>query len=272
MARVLTSGDWAPGITGERRAASTAGGGTACSTTAAYATVPDGTVYVRMFPRNFSTAVVVKWAPCPYLAVLITTDSLATDTDLSETVQDGTSGTVELDSLDTAANGGFLFVGSHVPFRGVNVDVTNVNGTSSVLTVNYWNGTTWTDTSDTDGTSSGGATFAQDGNVTWTVPSGWLKTTLRAIATPVPASSTTHIDTPLYWTRWEVSVQLDSDTTVAGMLGMPASTAYAELPTGESESFRLSKNVGGFSGVEAVTDAGTANLIVNAMTGPQGNF
>lgn len=247
------------------RTASTAGGGTALTTTAGVIAFPKGTRHLFLIPRNFATAVVVKFALNPWLVVLKTTDNLATITDYSSAAQDADAGTaVVLSSLNTAANGDYLYVGSHVPFRGVNVDVDAANGNASVLTVNYWNGSAWTDASATDGTASGGATMAQDGNVTWTVPSDWAKASLATINSPTPPMGLAYRDEPLYWTRWQVSAALDSSTTLNAMLALNRNTAnYGELPSGLSFETRISMGLGGVGCVEALTDAGTASLIVN---------
>ena len=233
-----------------------AAAGVALTTTAALTALPAGTRWLSLEARNFVTAVVARIALNPYLVIV--EDIAGVFTDDSEVAQDGdTATTFDLDSLDTAANLNFLYVGSHLPFRGVKVDVTNVNGTASVLTVNYWNGSAWTDITDTDGTASGGVTLAQDGDVTWTVPTDWA--TVAAVIDP-------HGSELLYWTRWEVSVQLDSDVTIAEMLPFNRSTNYAEITANLPAGFVIAKGVGGISTIEALTDAGTANLLINAAT------
>jgi hypothetical protein len=173
---------------------------------------------------------------------------------------------VTLSSLDTLANGDFLLVGSHLPFRGVDVDMTaSVNANASVLTAKYRKTDgTWADIVATDGTVSAGKTFAQDGQITWTVPTDWAKKTLREIASPAPGLAIPYLDEPLYWSRWEVSAALDASTTAQAMLALNRSTAYAELPAGTSQSVGVVKGPGGVACVEAKMDAGTGNLIVNA--------
>lgn len=112
------------GAVGEFRTASTAAGGTALTTTATFIAIPDGTHHVFITPRNFATAVVAKVAFNPYIQVLKTANSMVAFTDYSKYAQDGDAATdVDLDSLDTLANGDFLLVGSELPFRGVYVDV-----------------------------------------------------------------------------------------------------------------------------------------------------
>ena len=252
----------------EQRALSTAAGGTALTTTAALVVIPDGVNELDLIPRNFVTGVVAQVGLNPYLIVLKTTDNLATVTEYSRAAQDGAAGTVvTLSSLDTLANGDFLLVGSHLPFRGVDADMTaSVNANASVLTAKYRKtDDTWTDITATDGTVSAGKTFAQDGQITWTVPTDWAKKTLREIASPAPGLALPYLDEPLYWTRWEVSAALDSSVTAQAMLALNRSTAYAELPAGVTQSVGVVKGPGGVACVEAKMDAGTGNLIVNAM-------
>ncbi|TXH57203.1 MAG: hypothetical protein E6Q97_04705, partial [Desulfurellales bacterium] len=166
------------GPVGEVRIAG-ASKGVACTTTAAFTLLPAGTKTIQLIPRNFATAVVVRYALCPWITVLKTADSLATFTDYSQEANDASTSTdITLSSLDTLANGDAVYVGSHLPFRGLVADVDSTNATASVLSVYYWNGSAWADTSASDGTASGGATFAQDGNITWTVPTAWTKASL----------------------------------------------------------------------------------------------
>ncbi len=254
---------------GETRAASTAAGGSAMSTTAEIVGLPEGTRHVALHAHTYaSSATVVKFALVPYLLILKTADALATaPTDYSSEAQDGSASTVvTLDSLNTAAENDFLYVGSYVPFRGVDIDVTAANGTSSVLTVKYWNGSAWTDISDTDGTISSGKTLAQDGQVTWTVPTAWTAGSLVELGDAASAVGV-HVGTKdIYWTRWEVGTQIDSEVELGHMLAMARSTAYAELTTGQDWESLISMGPGGIGGVEGLTDTGSAKLVVNCST------
>ena len=262
----LAPGEVFPGAFQEAWAASTAGGGTALTTTAAFAILPDNVSSIELIARNFAGgALVAKFNLCPWLSVLKTTDSLATATDYSDAAASATTADVVLSSLGTAADGDYLFIGSHIPFRGVKVDMTAMNGTASVLTVKYWDGSAWTDITATDGTIAGVATFGQDGNVTWTVPTDWAKAALSAGMTGT-AMAIPYRDDALYWTRWEVSVALDATTTAATMIAMNRVTTYAEMIATFSRELRAHKGFGGITAVEALTDGGTANLIVNAFS------
>ena len=320
--------------------------GVALTTAAAFTGFPEGTHWISMTPRNFATAVVARFLLSPYLLIFKTTDSLiaATNyTDLSSAAQDADAGTdVVLSSLDTLANGDAMFVGSHIPFAGAHLTVDSANTNTNDLTVDYWDGSAWSDISDTDNTDTG-ASLAVTGTVTWTVPSDWATARLvdvvytltdgtgTATDSPVPmllganaiavtgagtftivlptgatgfavsdvatvtdspkalvAGSQTitvtgtgnvnvvisrldphslHLGTPdIYWTRWEWSATLDSPTTLDQILAINRLTNYAELGAGQHIETTVDFGPGGISGVEALTDAGTANLIVNVAT------
>ncbi len=263
----------------ELRSISTAAGGTALTTTAVLIHLPNRVNFLAMTPHTYSTATVVRIGLCPYLIVFKTADSLATITDYSSEAQDASTATsVTLSSLGTAAQGDFMYVGSHVPFRGVSIDVDAPNGTNNTLTVKYWKSDlTWADISVTDNTDTG-ASLAQDGTVVWTIPTDWLKSSLVTIASPAPAAGLpfTTVSDAYYWTRWEWTSGLDSATTLDSIIGLCRSTDYAELLAGQPFETAVHKGIspipgivaGGISAVEALTDAGTAKLIVNVATRP----
>lgn len=277
------------GPLGELRAVSTAGGGTALTTTATFIQLVRNTKHVFISPRNFSTAAVAKVAVNPWLTVLITNDNLASaPQDYSWPAQDADAATdVVLSNMDTLANGDFMLVGSHLPFRGVSIDVdaTMAGSNSPALTVTYWDGQAWTTISATDGTSSGSKSMAVDGNVTWTIPAGtlWKAASLREIFELVgpsvldsvynSPSMVLYASEKLYWTRWVFSAQLnDTSVTLNSMLAMNRSTAYFEMVSGQILEEAVNFGFGGIGCVEALTDASTANLIVNVATEKTGEF
>ena len=210
------------GPQGPIRAASTASGGTALSTTAAFISLPRQTRHLEMIPRNFVTAVVYRVAFNPFLLVFKTTDLLVTaPTDSSWAMQDGSTATaLGLNSLSTFVNGNAIYVGSHQMFSGARCIVGNANGDDSALTVKYWkNDSTWADISDTNGTDPAGGnevTFGETGNVTWTMPTDWIRTSLVAAGDTVLPGDL--FNREYYWTRWEVSVALDASVTLTGLL------------------------------------------------------
>lgn len=251
-----------------------AGVGISLTTTAARTFIPRGTRWISLEPRNLSTAVVAYVAFNPYLTILKTTDllaAIANTTDLSEVAQDNATGTaMTLSSMDTLANLGAIYVGSDIPFEGVNIDVSAANGNASVLTVAYWNGA-WTSTSATDNTASGGATFAVDGSVTWTRPTDWLKRKLNEIVTGVDPSFGYAVARQMFWTRWVVSAALDSSTTTLAWLAINRTDNFASLVSGETieQSIQVGRP-GGYVSFDALTDAGTANLVCK-VGGAYGN-
>lgn len=245
--------------------------GVSLSTTAAFTPLPFGTQFISMVGRNYSTAVVARVLLNPWLTVLKSTDLLTTTTnitDYSEAAQDGDTATdVVLSSLTTL--NGVLLIGAEVPFAGVVIDVDGTNSTgSTALTVFYWDGTQWSDISATDGTS-GTVSLDQDGSVTWTVPADWTSTTLfpnfdsfSSLSTP----STGLTVEPKYWTVFNWDHDLDSSTTLNSITAINRSTAYAELIASVPWEQGVKVGPGGVSAVQALTDAGTANLIINCAT------
>ncbi len=260
------------GGVGERRAASTASGGTALTTTATYIQLPLPTSRVRLTPRNFATAVVVKYNFNPWLVVLKSLDLMVTAaTDLSKAAQDADASTdVTVGGITTLANGGLLLVGSHLPFRGAYADVdTASTAAASTLAVTYWNGA-WTSAGATDGTSDATRPFAQDGLVYWTVPTDWIPAKLSSIYSGTPASPYTSLD--LYWTRWVVSVAVSAGATLNSLVAANRSTVYDELAQWQTIEEHIKHGQGGIGCIEALTDAGTANLIVGVATNSGGRF
>jgi len=217
-------------------------------------------------PRNFATAVVVKVGFNPWLTVLKTTDAMATlPTDYSIEAQDGLATTdVDLSSLDTVANGDWLLVGSHQPFRGVWCDVDGTNTSTVTLSIHYWRGS-WIDSGATLSGVTATKVLDQDGLVYWTVPASWQKATFRKLYPNITATAY-YSDVPLYWTRWSGSAALDSTTTLDGMVAANRSTAYGELVEGQMISKDDIIGFGGLGCIEAATDTETANLVVNIFT------
>ena len=242
------------------------------TTTAQVVALPPGTALVAIEGRTYATAVAVQLLLNPWLVVLKTANALATATDYSDAAQDANAATdVVLSSLDTLANLDALYIGSHLPILGVAVDVDAANGTASVLAGEYWDGNSWEALTVTDGSASGGATFAQDGNITWTLPTDWAAAKLKdAVATCTDAVPNARVD--LFWARLSVSAALDSSTTLNSLLPINRSTAYAELPAGRDLKALVSRSVGGLASIQAKTDAGTAVLIANVVAGGARGF
>ncbi len=175
-----------------------------------------------------------------------------------------------LSSLDTLANGDALWLGSHLPFRGVAVDVDAANGTASVLAGHYWDGNSLEALTVTDGSDAAGATLGQDGLITWTMPADWTPATLRSAGSA--AAGVVAGGRELYWVRLTVSAALDSSTTLNSLHALNRVAPTYALTTGRVLERRITRGLGGVGCVEALTDAGTANLLVNVSTLLGGKF
>ena len=271
------------GSLGHRRIAG-ASTGVSLSTTAAFTPIHKGTKYVKLLARNFSTAVVARYIECPYLVILKadSADGLLTPpVDQSELAQDGST-VAPLVDWSNLASGRFIYIGSMVPFRGASFDVAAPNSTGgTALTVRYWNGSSWTDLSVSDGTS-GSLSLDQDGLASWTMPGAgaWKSASLKEISDALgnKIAEKFHGNAPfntrtekMYWTRWEWNANLDNAVTLNHILGANESTSYAAIDTvassgPEEERVHHAPGITGIGGYEALTDAGTANLIINCYT------
>lgn len=292
-----------PGPIGEIRANTTAGTGTALSTTPIFVTLPDGTFLVRLWVRNWTTTTIAaRVALNPYLEIIKTTDTFATIGNVSDgsvVLQDTQSTTTFNLALNTLAAGTALYVGSHLPFRGLNVvmDGANVNAVVSALTVKYWKNTNaWTAVAGlTDGTATAGATLAKTGTITWTVPTDWERAALGAsnqqgnagIGETLTLGNVAYSQFPLYWLRCEVAAQLTAGTAAQTVTAMNRVTSYWDIPlplTGDGTTagqagaqtlpfdFLVERGPFGVGCIEAATQASTANLIVDVATRPNMGF
>ncbi len=258
-----------PALLSELRAASTASGGTALTTTATGASaplalglvsIPFGADYMSITARNFAGCAVVRVSLNPYLSIFATWDAGASTVDISDEMQDGDTTDYSFASFP-ATGTGYIYVGAEVPFRGVSVEIgSTANDALATLAVKYWEGSGWVDSGDADSTKSGSDSFKVDGSVTWAVPAAWTSASLAAIGDTLPDTARNY-HTPLYWTRWEWHAALDSSATVAQMLALNRSTAYAELLEGQTVEIGLQDRR--IACVQGITNAGMANLIVN---------
>jgi len=221
-------------------------------------TIPFGADYVSITPHSFAGCLVARVSLNPYLRIFYTEDAGLTTVDISDEMQDGDTTDHDLDAFPITGTG-YMYVGARIPFRGVACDIgTDANGDANDLTVRYWNGGTWADISDTDATDTGAA-FAVDGTVTWSVPAAWTKASLSVIGDTLPGAAPLY--DPHYWTRWEWSAAMDAATDIVQMLALGRSTAYAELLEGQTLEVKLSDREIGC--IQGITNAGTANLVVN---------
>ena len=100
----------------------------------------------------------------------ITPDSEATFYDYTTQVSDEDSSTYAPMGYFRGSGLDALIIKSRVPkVKGIRFVISSGNTTGSSMTVAYWNGSSWTNVSNlVDGTSSGGRTLYQTGDVTFT--------------------------------------------------------------------------------------------------------
>ena len=268
----------------ELRTASTTGGGTALTSTATGTgtplalgidTIPFGARYLSITPRNFSGVAVVRVALNPYLTIFHTTDTGKSVTDISDEAQDGDATDINLDSFP-ATGDGFLYMGARIPFRGVAVNIgTGAQSTSNTLLVKFWDGDGWTAVSGFTDSTDTGASFAVDGTVVWSVASNWVSDTLKAIGDTLPpedvqAEEVPSFAEPKYWLRWEWDNAFDSDTDIQEIVALNRSTSVAELIEGQTlEVMVTNRELGN---IQCITNAGTANVLINVGTLPGTDF
>lgn len=109
-----------------------------------------------------------------------------------------------------------LYIGSDLPFNHRYMHVSVANDVVSAMTVALWSGSVWNNAVDImDGTTSGGATLAQSGVLSW-VPER-TKPWNRDLSTEnITALSTLKIY-DLYWARIRFSVSLKATTALTFM-------------------------------------------------------
>ena len=253
--------------------------GVSLTTVAAFTPIFKGTKHVTLVPRNFATAVVLRYIQCPYLVILKSDRAVALDVapiDCSEVAQDGSTTVPRMD-LSGLVTGRFVYVGAAVPFRGAHIDVEATNGTSNTdLVARYWAGATdeFVDLSATDGTKNTVA-LDKNGPVTWTMPTAerWKADSLVNIMAAIAGSATIAAkfswrDVKMYWTRWQWDEDLDSTVTLNHMIGINESQAYDESPVGLGIEQRVHHGFGlvGTGGFETLVDAGTGNVLIKCAT------
>ncbi|MGI0075913.1 MAG: hypothetical protein ACREAU_00725 [Nitrosopumilaceae archaeon] len=101
-------------------------------------------------------------------SVLTTADDTTfTDRSVEARLEGGTA----FDLIPTPAAGDRIYIGMSSTFSRTKYDLATL-GVGGTYVWEYWNGSTWTTLSVTDGTSG----FTADGTVTWTIPGTWATT------------------------------------------------------------------------------------------------
>lgn len=116
---------------------------------------------------------------------------------------------VDLSAIFATFSTDKLYVGALWGFDGLSLRQTGTrNANASVLTVKYSGPTGWTTLTATDGTASGGATFAQSGRITFTAPTDWQRERLNGTGDE------------FFWIELSVSAALTSGTSTTQILGI----------------------------------------------------
>lgn len=138
--------------------------------------------------------------------------------DLSVSMDDYNSGTSAFTLV--AAQDAF-YIGSILPFNHIYIKFSgnNVNANASVLTVSYWDSSEFREVVDLiDETSSGGATFAQSGYITWSTDKdhGWIREDTNYGGNQVDGLTSLEIY-DMYWCKLTFSADLTANTTLSWM-------------------------------------------------------
>lgn len=139
-------------------------------------------------------------------------------TDRTTEAADDEAEDVALATIFTTAANDKLYIGARYAFDGVFVQLLDsVNAVASVLTAKYWKGGSgWTTLSATDGTTSGGATFAVSGRITWTQPTAWERRDLNGVGEEY------------FWVELSVSAALTAGTAASQALPIRSPDALKE--------------------------------------------
>lgn len=196
--------------------------------------------------------------------------------DFTAALTDRNTGTDSGLALSALQTGDRIYVGCRRQFRGIVVDVdgTNSAGTAALVGEYPDPGLAWTDLSITDGTFST-RTLAQDGLITWTVPTaGWRKGALAEVTKLVADTNGAPVTEALFWARFRVdaaitdtTVDIDEvvallNTTVVGVTPDNEGFALVRIASGNKPPylFELHPDVGGIELVSAtITSAANVN-------------
>lgn len=131
--------------------------------------------------------------------------------DVSDATGDDTEDDVTLSSIFVTPASDYLYVGTVGEIDGLQVAMlAHLNANASVLSAAYSGAGGWTNLTITDGTSTGGATFAKSGRISWAVPSDWQRRTLN------------DRNTAYFWIRLSISAALTSGTSIGQLLVVKA--------------------------------------------------
>ena len=155
-------------------------------------------------------------------------------TDYSVELDDYYSGSASLAPFTAAQD--YLFFGARLPFNHLYFKFSTANTAASNLTIAVWDGNAWNNVAETlDGTKSSGASFGQDGYISW-VPDkqkGWgREDTVNGSGTELVTGLGNVTIYDRYWVRFAFSADLDNPTALdwCGQLFSDDNLLGAEFP------------------------------------------
>lgn len=156
-----------------------------------------------------------------------------------------------------------VYVGWVRKINDIYLDINGVNATASTLTLANSSSAGFVSLAVTaDGSDSGGATFAIDGNITFTPPSTWTAQSLKEQLNDPNAP-----DAKLFWLELSFSASLDAGTTIDQLMGFietdgagtnTGDTAF--LGAGAVRQIPLSEEVGAIQPIAQAASATTCNV------------
>ena len=105
-------------------------------------------------------------------------DNTSTYTDFTDNVNDTSESDFTLFAA-TPATDDIVYIGSTQKFLGLTVGLSTVGTGSPALDWEYYDGSTWSDLTETD-VDTGASTFTASGSFTWDMPSSWTKTSVNS--------------------------------------------------------------------------------------------
>lgn len=134
--------------------------------------------------------------------------------DLTVNLNEFRSGT---EVIDYTTSEDYIYIASFLPFNHKQFDISVANAVSSTVSVDIWDGSNWNAAVDViDRTSSGGASLAQDGVISWTtdIDKSWQRE--RESEDVTGLSGTKIYD--MYWVRFSWNANL-TDTMALQFVG-----------------------------------------------------
>jgi len=118
---------------------------------------------------------------------------------------------------DAPATGDLIYIGAASIFLGLNItlSVAGVDNGTTAIDWEYWNGTAWTDLSETD-VNTGASIFTSSGSFNWSYPYGWARTTVNSSES-------------LYFIRGTLTDDYSTDPQVAAVTIQDAVSEVVEL-------------------------------------------